>query len=259
MAKKTTRNHRWLLWILLLGITSYISWYTIKKLQEKQALANAKAAYYKAFGISMPGNYSIHGIDVSSHQNIIYWPLVKGMKVDSIKMGFAFIKATEGLNDADKYFVTNWRSTAQAGITHGAYHFFLATKSGEKQAHNFIKHVTLKVGDLPPVVDVEQLYGVKPAMLRQRLQACLDSLENHYHKKPIIYTYVSFYNDYLGEKFEDYPLWIAHYLEPNKPNITRNWVFWQHNGRGSVNGITTLVDCNVFNGDSLRFKALLVK
>ncbi len=259
MAKKNSKKYRWLLYLLLFGITAFAAWYTIKKIQEKQALANTKATYYKAFGIEIPDNYTIHGIDVSSHQNTIYWPMVKAMKVDSIKMGFVFIKATEGLSDTDKYFTSNWRNTTQVGLTHGAYHFFLATKSGEKQAHNFIKQVTLKSGDLPPVVDVEQLYGVKPALLIQRLQACLDSLEHHYHTKPIIYTYVSFYDTYLAQNFNTYPLWIAHYSEPNQPNITRNWLFWQHSERGHINGITNFVDCNVFNGDSSRFHSLLVK
>lgn len=245
--------------VIVLASLAIVGWYIVKIIKEKQALADAKSAYYKAFGINLPQGYTIHGIDVSNYQNVVYWPLVKAMHVDTVAMGFAFIKATEGLNDVDRSFSKNWQATKQVGIPHGAYHFFLATKSGSKQANNFIKQVNLSAGDLPPVVDVEHLYGVSAKNMRTRLKECLTTLEVHYHVKPIIYTYVSFYNSYLGNEFNDYPLWVAHYLEPDKPKITRDWIFWQHSERGTVNGITRFVDFNVFNGDSAAFKKLLIK
>jgi lysozyme len=62
----------------------------------------------------------------------------------------------------------------------------------------------------------------------------------------------------LGKKFNDYPLWIAHYFEKDKPRISRDWHFWQHSENGRVNGITTKVDFNVFKGDSTAFKQLLI-
>jgi len=84
-------------------------------------------------------------------------------------------------------------------------------------------------------------------------------VEAHYGVKPIIYTYVNFYSNYLDGEFDDYPLWVAHYLEKDRPRITRPWLFWQHNERGRVNGILNPVDFNVFNGDSTNFEELLVK
>lgn len=245
--------------VIVLVSLAIAAWYIVKIIKEKQALADAKSAYYEAFGINLPQGYTIHGIDVSNYQNVVYWPMVKAMRVDTVAMGFAFIKATGGLNDVDKSFSKNWQATKQVGIPHGAYHFFLATKSGSKQANNFIKQVNLSAGDLPPVVDVEHLYGVSAKNMRSRLKECLTTLEAHYKVKPIIYTYVSFYNNYLGDEFKDYPLWVAHYLEPDKPKIARDWIFWQHSERGSVNGITRFVDFNVFNGDSAAFKKLLIK
>jgi lysozyme len=245
--------------VIVLLSMALVVWYIVKTIKEKQAFTKAKSTHYKAFGIDLPPGYAIHGIDVSNYQNMIYWPLVKAMHVDSVAIGFTFIKATEGLTDVDRNFAKNWLATKQVGIPHGAYHFFLATKSGSKQATNFIKQVHLSVGDLPPVLDIEHLYGVSPKNMRIRLKEYLTTLEAHYHVKPIIYTYVSFYNSYLGRDFNDYPLWVAHYLEPDKPKISRDWLFWQHNESGSVNGITRFVDFNVFNGDSAAFKKLLIK
>ena len=42
-----------------------------------------KAHYtrYDEFGIDIPANYSVHGIDVSKYQRVIDWESVKAMKV----------------------------------------------------------------------------------------------------------------------------------------------------------------------------------
>jgi lysozyme len=89
---------------------------------------------YAEFGIDIPINYTIHGIDVSKYQEIVDWNLVRDMKVGNVQMSFAFIKATEGLGNEDAYFKRNWKKIKDAGMARGAYHFFLATKSGKAQA-----------------------------------------------------------------------------------------------------------------------------
>lgn len=213
---------------------------------------------YDAFGIEIPSDFSIHGIDVSKYQERINWAAVKEMEVDDVHIRFTFIKATEGLGNMDAYFKRNWEKAADAGIPRGAYHFFLAPKSGAEQAENFIRRVELKKGDLPPVLDVEQTYGVSASKLQSEVKAFLDRLEAHYGVKPIIYTNVDFYNRYLKNEFDDYPLWVAHYLKKDRPRITRTWAFWQFSETGYVNGIRGQVDFNVFNGDSTDFQDLLI-
>jgi len=213
---------------------------------------------YPEFGIGVPANFPIHGIDVSKYQDRIDWSEVSAMNVDDIKIGFAFIKATEGLGNIDGSFRRNWKKSKEAGVVRGAYHFFLPTKSGTKQAENFINTVELEIGDLPPVLDVEQTYGVSPDKIRKEVRAFLDATEIVYGVRPIIYTNVDFYNQYLKGFFDDYPLWVAHYLRKDQPRITREWLFWQHSESGRVNGIYSRVDFNVFNGDSADFKKLLL-
>jgi len=234
--------------LVFVGYLGYLWW-------ESRQLRYLK---YPEFGIEIPYGYEIHGIDVSKYQHQISWEAVKEMKVHHIKLGFAFIKATEGNDNVDPFFKRNWRRSKNAGITRGAYHFFIATKDGKMQAKNFIKRVDLESGDLPPVLDVEQRYGASPGQLRKEVKAWLETVENHYGVRPIIYTNVDFYENYLKGFFDDYPLWVAHYLQPTKPRISRNWSFWQHSEEGRVNGILSKVDFNVFNGDSLEFKKLLV-
>jgi lysozyme len=222
-------------------------------------IEHAKFVRYPAFGIDIPDSYEVHGIDVSKYQSFIDWTSVKEMRVNNVHISFAFIKATEGLGNVDKQFKRNWKKAAEAGLVKGAYHFFLCTKSGITQAKNFISNVELGPGDLPPVLDIEQLYGVKPDKMRKEVQDWLTIVEDYYKVKPIIYTYVNFYSRFMQGRFDDYPLWAAHYLEKDKPRITRSWIFWQHNERGRVNGITKPVDFNVFNGDTSDFEKLLIK
>ncbi|HMJ46294.1 MAG TPA: GH25 family lysozyme [Ferruginibacter sp.] len=215
--------------------------------------------HYPAFGIDIPAGYTIHGIDVSRHQDIISWPAVKKMKIENIKIDFAFIKATEGIGKVDIHFKRNWRNAQKEGIRKGAYHFFIASKSGKAQAENFIETVRLQKGDLPPVLDVENTYGASKEDLQQRVADWLLMTEKKFRVRPVIYTNVDFYNLYLAGRFDDYPLWVAHYLVQDKPRIERSWIFWQHNESGHVDGIGARVDFNVFNGDSTAFQQLLVK
>lgn len=212
---------------------------------------------YPEFGISIPENYSIHGIDVSKYQSRISWEEVKAMQIKNIQLGFSFMKATEGIGNADPQFKRNWKRAKDNDIIRGAYHFFIASKDGRMQAENFIDKVTLEPGDLPPVLDVEQLNGTSKSQLKKEIKKWLEIVQNHYKVKPIIYTNVDFYNRNLGSEFDEYPLWVAHYYQLEQPRIQRGWVFWQHSDEGRVNGINGKVDFNVFNGDSTDFLNIL--
>jgi lysozyme len=214
---------------------------------------------YTDFGILVPMNYAIHGIDVSKYQLSINWEKVKAAKSGKISMQFAFIKSTEGIMSIDPQFKINWNSAQNARITKGAYHFFIATKSGKLQAQHFIAQVKLKKGDLPPVLDVEASYGVNNKDLKMRVQEWLNIVEEQYNVRPIIYTNIDFYKNNLGNDFDEYPLWIAHYTLHHQPRIQRNWLFWQHSEKGKIPGIKAFVDFNVFNGDSAAFHHILIK
>jgi lysozyme len=249
--KKKKKPYTLLFWTALLAILVATGWWWYR-------YNASNFVTYPEFGIGIPENFNIHGIDVSHHQDNINWDLVQSMQVRNVRIGFAFIKATEGLGKVDSHFNRNWYHARDAGLCRGAYHFFLATKSGKLQAENFIDVVELKAGDLPPVLDVEQTYGVSPDKMRREIHAFLQTVEEYYGVRPILYTNVDFYRQYLDGEFDEYPLWVAHYLQQDKPRINRDWLFWQHSEQGRVNGITSHVDFDVFNGDSVQFRNLLL-
>jgi lysozyme len=253
-AKQKKRTRRiviiWVAAVILIAL----SW----QLYQRFKYRKAKFTRYPEFGIAIPRGYSIHGIDVSRYQSVIAWDEVKAMNVSNIRLGFAYIKATEGIGNTDPRFRHNWKKAKDAGIFRGAYHFFIASKDGRMQAENFIDKVELVSGDMPPVLDIEQLNGTTSAQLKAEVKKWLAIVENHYGVKPIIYTNVDFYNRNLGSEFDNYPLWVAHYYQPEQPRIKRGWLFWQHSDEGRVNGIRSPVDFNVFSGDSSDFIALLI-
>lgn len=237
--------------VVSLCIVSVIFYYARSK-------SSGSRVHYPEFAIRMPKRYSIHGIDVSRYQKNISWDLVKDMQVRDIRIGFAFIKATEGVSITDRAFKRNWRRCKEAGLPRGAYHYFIPSVPGDKQASFFIRNVKLVTGDLPPVLDIEETAGVPTGEMVKNIKQWLKIIEDYYGVRPIIYSNPHFYRQYLTGEFEEYPLWVAHY-ETDLPRIGRKWDFWQHNERGRVNGIDAFVDFNVFAGDSVAFWKLLVK
>lgn len=238
---------------IIQGFTS--AWHWVNDIGE-----DANYRHYKSFNIHVSEKYMIHGIDVSYAQGRIDWPKVKAMEENGLHISFAFIKATEGENFTDSYYQRNWREAAKTGIICGAYHFFRPEKSGKNQAAFFLKTVRLEKSDLPPVVDIEKLDGVSPEQMRTSLNEFFTTIRHRTHTKPIIYSGLSFYQDYLKGYYDNYPVWIAHYDKPDQAvNQAADWVFWQHSSRATVNGIHHVVDFDTFKGDSVAFKQLLIQ
>lgn len=211
---------------------------------------------YTDYGVYVPTQYSIYGIDVSKYQDRINWKEVKKMSVQNIEVDFVFIKATEGKYMKDKRFKENWKEAKENGITRGAYHYYLPDGSPETQAKNFIETVKLLSGDLPPVIDIEDRgIGVHKAFIKN-IKIFLTKVEEFCNCKPIVYSYDAFYDDYLKDQLDGYPIWIARYgIE--KPE-DGNFDFWQFTDHAQVDGIGPKVDMNVFYGDSAEFQKLLL-
>jgi lysozyme len=199
-------------------------------------------------------NYSVRGIDVSNHQKQIDWKSV----AQAGGYTFVFIKATEGERYRDAYFQANWRGTQKYGLLRGAYHFYVADEDGAEQANNYINIVPKEAGMLPPVLDLEVTGKDRKVMLRE-IQVFLDRLEQHYGMRPIIYTDLDRYAEYIKGNFENYAIWIGDALTPVQWSNVHNWTFWQYCDRGHIPGIAELVDLNVFYGDRNRLTELAMQ
>lgn len=178
-------------------------------------------------------------IDISRHQGHINWKKVASD--DRIK--YVYIKGTEGGTYQDPNYEYNLKNARKRGLKVGTYHFFRTSSSVWLQFLNIMTHTPRKKQDLVPVIDVEECKNWNREQLRDSLSLLARLIEREYGKKPIIYSGQNFYNLYLSQKFEYYPLWIARYGAA-PPNINVAPVIWQFTQRGRVKGISTYVDLN---------------
>ena len=212
----------------------------------------------KGYGVCLPLNYRVHGIDVSHHQATINWAAVKSTEKQEFPIRFVFMKATEGGDYKDRRFDENFRRVGELGLIRGAYHFYNPNTDPIRQADFFISQAKLAKGDLAPVLDIERKPRDK-AQLQADLKKFLQRLEQHYGAKPIIYTSYKYKTRYLDDPaFDTYPLWIAHYYV-DALSYEGPWHFWQHTDYGTVPGIDGSVDLNVFNGTLDELKRYQLK
>lgn len=213
----------------------------------------------KGYGVCMPCNYEVHGIDISHYQGKIDWELLAHNKEARFPIHFIFLKATEGGDHGDDTFTQNFGQARKHGFVRGAYHYFIPKTDAHKQADFFIRTVQLTKGDLPPVLDVETIGKQSPQELKTAVKIWLDRVESHYGVKPILYTSYKFKKRYLSDSiFNAYPYWIAHYYV-DSVRYEGKWHFWQHTDVGAVPGIEEEVDLNVFNGTLEELQALTLQ
>ena len=183
------------------------------------------------------------GIDVSHYQGRIDWEEVATEK----DINFVYIKATEGANLVDEFYLRNLYGAKRVGIPAGAYHFFSPSVSALVQLENFRSVVDPRQQDLIPVVDVEKRGKGSLAQFQGRLKAFLDAVEHMFGVKPIIYTGVNFYAKYLEGKFTGYKFMVARYAD-EFPGLSEDVpiVLWQYTQTGHADGIKGYVDKSVF-------------
>ena len=207
---------------------------------------SAALFYFQLPNMMIARCYEWRGIDVSHYQGDIDWDSIKKQGIK-----FVYIKATEGSSYVDECYELNSNKAAAEGLTIGFYHFFSFESSGISQAENYIATVGELNGKLIPAVDVE-FYGSQRnpdrETVNKELSDMLEYLETYYGRKPIIYSTQSFYNAYLKNGYEDYPLWIRNvYLPP-----AQDWTIWQYSDRLRLYGMQgqeKFTDGNVMRGD----------
>jgi lysozyme len=190
------------------------------------------------------------GIDVSHYQGEVDWAAVAEAGVR-----FAFIKASDGVDDVDPLFHQNWAGAKGAGILRSAYHFFRPGLDAGRQAEHFLGVLTMDDLAMPPALDVEVTDGLDRGALQQSIRTWLEHVAAALDRTPIVYTDPSFWEESVAADFSAYPLWLACYVDrPEVPATWRAWTFWQHTDTGTVTGIAGQVDLDycALSYDDLR-------
>lgn len=253
-SKKKAQGIPWL-WILLvlffLGVVSFyryrkeIKWY-VMAVSEKVYHPNKHVKARIASVLEAHKDRAV-GIDVSQFQGTINWD--DAVEVEAgIPLTFVFVRATAGNDKKDHAFDYNWQKAKEKQLIRGAYHYYRPNENSLEQASNFIKTVQLHKGDLPPVLDIEQLPKEQSMdSLKKGLQRWLDRVEAHYGIRPIIYSGEKYYSDFLKSEFSNYTFWVANYNEW-VGTIKDDWAFWQFTEKAAIPGISERVDLNIYNG-----------
>ena len=209
---------------------------------------------------------AVQGVDVSKSDGTINWARTRQAGI-----AFAYIKASEGLQQDPNhegriaYFQSNWRKTRANGLLRGAYHFFRDNLDSELQADVFVQTIHnaggLNDDDLPPMLDVESNDGADRPTRILRVHRCLAKIQEELGVRPLLYTYRSFWDEFLDATFGAYPLWIAAYgsdqptgptvptrPEPAVPAGFSDFVLWQYAEFGEVDGMNGGVDLDLFRG-----------
>ena len=206
------------------------------------------------------------GVDVSKWQR----PGGVALKWDEVAASgqkFAFIKATDGVEGDQKYFLEDSIAAAKAGLYVGSYHKAHPDRSAIAQADQYVEALQQRDEQistdktLPPVLDIELDNGLNPTQLQKWTKDFLERVEEKTGETPMIYTYRWFWQNPMGNStdFTDYQLWLAAY-EKNAPNLLpggwKSMTFWQRSSTGRIDGIPTVVDEDVFNGTEAELQQL---
>ena len=211
----------------------------------------------------------VHGVDVSVYEPRVNWRTVRAQG-----HRFALIRATSGIGYVDPTFAAHWSGARAEGILRGAYHYLFGGQDAKRQADLFIATVGKDLGELPPIVDLEDAYNenVPASKLISTCKSALDLIEKAFGRKPMVYSRRTFLDDRFrinGKApawAKDYEVWVAQYpfkfdsaIMPNKnmpmqPPGWKSWRFWQYSETAIIEGVTddsnlpTRIDLNWFRG-----------
>ena len=213
----------------------------------------------------MTASQFLRGADFSEFQSTIDWT-----KIAAAKLSFCFLRASHG-DVVDKLFATHRKNAASINLPAGAYHFFNPTVSVASQISTFVSTVgSLKVTDLPPVVDLEtpSLYAkIAPGKRLALVMQFVTAIEKALGSEVIIYCSRDFVADVLAAPGVDLSvlgdrlLWLAAYgiaagKQPTLPATWLRFAFWQYSDTGSLSGINGSVDLDYFNGTATQLSQL---
>ncbi|HEX2834996.1 MAG TPA: glycoside hydrolase family 25 protein [Thermoanaerobaculia bacterium] len=189
-------------------------------------------------------------IDISHFQGTPDFDKVKASGVAGV-----IHKATQGIKSSDSTFAAAKKSIPAAGLLLGAYHFGTGDGTGAQQAQWFLDTTEPDAKTLC-VIDFEPNPSGTSMNLTQLID-WIDTVAEKTGRKPVVYGGKSLLFSSVGASTNDTlakcALWVAQYTSAAQPSsiptqIWPQWTLWQYTESGSVDGITTAVDRDRFNG-----------
>lgn len=197
------------------------------------------------------------GIDVSHHQGVIDWNAVKAAGID-----FAIIRCGYGMNleeQDDKQWSRNVSECERLGIPYGVYFYSYATDTSmaAEEAAHALRLLKGRHPDLPVFYDMEenrQLVVGNSGLAAMARTFCEALSANGYEVG--VYASLNWWNYYLTDGvFENWYRWVAEWRSSCSYN--GRYEMWQYTDRGTINGISDVVDMNYWYADISSKNALI--
>jgi GH25 family lysozyme M1 (1,4-beta-N-acetylmuramidase) len=240
----------------------------------KRAFWSAGCAISLAMGFG-PGRAMAQrplGIDVADYQGMPDWP-----EVADAGISFAWAKATEGTYYVDDDFTYDEENGVAAGIFIGAYHYprpdlDIGVAGADAEAAYFwnVAEPYIQNGGvyLMPMLDWEPWPGnttpgsnytisTSSQWVNEWCQDIVDyAAADGVVVKPVVYSYVSYAQDWLDSSVTQWPLWMSDAKNGENPQTGAprytgywtSWAFWQYGGDDFAGNTADGADVDIFNG-----------
>ncbi len=268
--QKEKINQKQLLWILIVAVTgmaiilcgvyAMMQGAEPPELPQQEPQETLPTSYYdpadfvldeNGFMTCLTADYAI-GIDVSVYQGEINWQQVRDAGVEFVFIRVGNRGTTVGKLYEDEMAQQYYAEAKAAGLKIGAYFYSQAVtpKEAEEEAWFVLQSIANWDLDLPVAYDWEwggedsRTDGLDPQMLTQCCLSFCNIIENA-GLKPMLY-----FNSYQGleqmglEQLQEYPFWLAMYDTPME--FPYRVDYWQYTASGTVPGMDTDVDLNIF-------------
>lgn len=190
---------------------------------------------------------TVLGIDVSKWQQTIDYEKVKESGIEFVMIRVGTQKGPKEDSIIDAYFKENIENAKKAGLKVGVYYYSYASsvKEASKQAEWVIEQLEPYKIDLPVVFDWEcytlfNSFHISLHDLNEIADTFLEKVEKEGYEGMLYGS-----KNYLETiwKTGKYKTWLAHYTE--KTTYNNDYLMWQFTNRGSVPGISTMVDIDI--------------
>lgn len=194
------------------------------------------------------------GIDVSKYNREIDWEAVADAGVDFAIIRCGYRGSESGSLILDPTFKDNMMGATKADIPMGVYFFSQAVNEKEaiEEASMVIDQCRLYMLDYPIFIDTESAGGEGRAdklgvdERTQIVKAFCETVANSGYEVGI-YASANWWTNYLdASKLTAYHAWLAQYQE--EPDYEGFYDYWQYTSKGSIEGIETKVDLNIYYG-----------
>lgn len=194
---------------------------------------------------------SMTGVDVSRHQGEINWEKVKndGIEFAIIRVGYGDDLANQ--DDSTAFY--NMQQCKKYNIPYGVYLYSYALTS--EQINSEVNHTLRMIKGYNPTMgvfidmeDASQSSGVSKENLNKFALSYMSQITNAGYKAGVYANKYWLTSIITDNKLNNYIVWIANYgLEGTEsPNYSKSYQIWQYSESGSVDGINTRVDMDIY-------------